>query len=228
MKHNNILIVEDEKNISDVIKAYLEKEDYNTFIAFDGMEALSIFEKENIDLIILDLMLPKISGQEVCTRIRNTSQVPIIMLTAKSQEEEKIEGLALGADDYVVKPFSTGELVGRVKALIRRSYRTGPLAEKLIFKDGLEMDIDKSIVSKHSAIVDLTSNEFKVLKILISNPKSIFSRSQLIDKAFGFGYEGFDRTIDTYIKNIRQKIENDPKNPEYIITVYGAGYKFQG
>lgn len=228
MKYNNILVVEDEKNISDVIKAYLEKEGYNTFVAYDGKEALALFEKERIDLIILDLMLPEISGEEVCARIRNTSQIPIIMLTAKSEEDDKIDGLSLGADDYVVKPFSPRELIGRVKALIRRSYRTGPLAEKFIFSGGLEIDIDKSIVNKNNSTVDLTANEFKVLKILISNPQSIFSRGQLIEKAFGYDYEGFDRTIDTYIKNIRQKIESDPKNPEYIVTVYGAGYKFEG
>lgn len=228
MEYNNILIVEDEKNISDVIKAYLEKEGYNTFVAFDGKKALDIFGKEKIDLIILDLMLPIISGEEVCIRIRNTSQVPIIMLTAKSLENDKIEGLSLGADDYVVKPFSARELVGRVKAIIRRSYRVGPLAEKLIFKDDLEIDINKQIVLKKDVLVDLTANEFKVLKVLVSNPQSVFSRNQLIEKAFGYEYEGFDRTIDTYIKNIRHKIENDPKNPEYILTVYGTGYKFEG
>lgn len=228
MEYNNILIVEDEKNISDVIKAYLEKEGYNTFVAFDGKKALDIFEKEKIDLIILDLMLPIISGEEVCIRIRNTSQVPIIMLTAKSLEDDKIEGLSLGADDYVVKPFSARELVGRVKAIIRRSYRVGPLAEKLIFKDDLEIDINKQIVRKEDVLVDLTANEFKVLKVLVSNPQSVFSRNQLIEKAFGYEYEGFDRTIDTYIKNIRHKIENDPKNPQYILTIYGTGYKFEG
>lgn len=228
MKHNNILIVEDEKNISDVIKAYLEKEGYNTFLAFDGKKALDIFENEKIDLIILDLMLPIISGEEVCTRIRNLSEVPIIMLTAKSEEDDKIQGLSLGADDYVVKPFSTRELVERVKAIIRRSYRAGPLAQKLIFKDGLEIDIDRQSVYKKDDLVDLTTNEFKVLQVLVSNPQSVFSRNKLIEKAFGYEYEGFDRTIDTYIKNIRHKIEKDPKNPEYILTVYGAGYKFEG
>lgn len=223
-----ILVVEDEKNISDVIKAYLKKEGYKVMTAFDGEEAMKVFQDNNIDLIILDLMIPKISGEEVCSRIRTTSDVPIIMLTAKSDEDSKIEGLTIGADDYVVKPFSPRELVTRVKALLRRSYRTqGPLAEELTFDGGLKIDIDKFSVSKQGKIVDLTTNEFKILLTLASNPTMVFSREQLISQAFGLDYEGFDRTIDTHIKNIRQKIEDNPKKPTYILTVYGVGYKFQ-
>lgn len=229
MENNLILVVEDEKNISDVIKAYLEKESYRVKTAFDGEEAIDIFKSEDIDLIILDLMIPKISGEEVCSAIRNISNVPIIMLTAKSDEEDKIEGLTIGADDYIVKPFSARELVTRVKALMRRSYRTtGPLAEKLKFKGDLEIDIDKFLVIKDDKVIDLTANEFKILLALASNPKIVFTREQLINKAFGLDYDGFDRTIDTHIKNIRQKIESNPRKPEYIVTVYGVGYKFEG
>ncbi|MBC8591314.1 response regulator transcription factor [Wansuia hejianensis] len=229
MDNNLILIVEDEKNISDVIKAYLEKENYTVITAFDGQEAIDKFKSNNISLIILDLMIPKIPGEEVCSIVRNISDVPIIMLTAKSDEDDKIQGLTIGADDYIVKPFSPRELVTRVKVLMRRSYRdTGPLAEKLMFNDGLQIDIDKFLVTKKDKEIDLTANEFKVLLTLASNPSVVFSREQLISQAFGLDYEGFDRTIDTHIKNIRQKIEDNPKKPKYILTVYGVGYRFQG
>lgn len=230
MNKKKILIVEDEKNITDVIKAYLIEEDFDVITAEDGEMALEIFEKEEIHLIILDLMLPKLSGEKVCTTIRTTSDLPIIMLTAKVDEDNKIEGLSIGADDYVTKPFSPRELIGRVKALLRRSHRdSSPLAEKLIFNNGdLEIEIDKMIVRKNGLNVCLTPNEFKVLVALLTNPGQIFSREQLIEMSFGFDYNGFDRTIDTYIKNIRQKIEDNPKKPIYIITVYGAGYKFGG
>ena len=175
-------------------------------------------------------MLPKISGEEICTTIRATSDVPIIMLTAKVEEDSKIEGLSIGADDYVTKPFSPRELVSRVKALLRRSYRdSSTLAEILIFNNGdLEVDIDKMIIRKKGEIIYLTSNEFKVLVSLLTSPGQVFSREQLIELAFRYDYDGFDRTIDTHIKNIRQKIEDNPKKPSYIITVYGVGYKFGG
>lgn len=231
MMFNNILVVEDEQNILDVIKAYLLKEGYNVFEAKDGEKALELFNSKDIHLIILDLMIPKISGEEVCSKIRNASDVPIIMLTAKSDEESRIDGLSIGADDYVVKPFSPRELIGRVKALLRRSYRSEgsqPLAEKLIFDNGrLLIDIDKMLVLKDNLIKDLTSNEFKILTAFVSNPGSVLSREQLIEIAFGYDYEGFDRTIDTHIKNIRQKLEDNPKAPAYIVTVYGVGYKFE-
>lgn len=224
-----ILIVDDEEKILKVIEAYLIKEGFEVLTAKDGEEALNIFNKELIHLIILDLMLPKISGEEVCTKIRAASSVPIIMLTAKIEEDNKIEGLTIGADDYVTKPFSNRELVSRVKALIRRTYRNNkPLAELLIINNGdLEIDIEKFIVKKQGKNVNLTSNEFKILIALLSNPGQVFSREQLVNKAFGFDYDGFDRTIDTHIKNIRHKIEDDQKNPRYIVSIYGVGYKFE-
>ncbi len=230
MNKKKILVVEDEKNISNVIRAYLIKEGFDVITAPDGKIALELFKDEEFHLIILDLMLPKISGEEICTTIRATSDVPIIMLTAKVDEDSKIEGLSIGADDYVTKPFSPRELVSRVKALLRRSYRdSSPMAEKLTFNNGdLEVDIDKMIVRKNGKTIYLTSNEFKVLVSLLTRPGQVFSREQLIELAFGYDYDGFDRTIDTHIKNIRQKIENNPKNPSYILTIYGAGYKFGG
>ncbi len=228
MEYNNILVVEDEKNISDVIQAYLIKEGFNVFLGNDGEKALDLFYNEDIHLIVLDLMIPKISGEEVCKMIRATSDVPIIMLTAKTHEEDRIEGLSIGADDYVLKPFSPRELVSRVKALLRRAYpHSRPGAEKLSFNNGdLEIEVDKMIVRKNNETVTLTTNEFKVLLTLVTNQNNVLSREQLIVSAFGEEYEGFDRTIDTHIKNIRQKIETNPKAPEYIHTIYGAGYKF--
>lgn len=223
-----ILVVDDEQKIVDVVKAYLEKEGFEVVTAKDGEEALNIFNNEDIHLIVLDLMMPKITGEEVCSKIRTTSSVPIIMLTAKAEEDERIEGISIGADDYLTKPFSARELVVRVRALLRRAYRdVTPMADILTFNHGdLEVDIKKMIVKKQGEAVGLTTNEFKVLTILLTNPGQVFSRDQLVEKAFGMDYEGFDRTVDTYIKNIRQKVEDNPKDPIYITTVYGMGYKF--
>ncbi|WP_017209154.1 response regulator transcription factor [Clostridium beijerinckii] len=223
-----ILVVDDEQNILDVIKAYLEKDGFDVITAMDGKSALDIYSNENIHLIVLDLMLPKMTGEEVCNRIRAISSVPIIMLTAKSEEDEKIEGISMGADDYLTKPFSVRELVVRVRALLRRAYRDfSPMADILTFNNGdLEVDIKKMVVKKQGVVVNLTTNEFKILTIFLSNPIQVFSREKLVEKAFGANYEGFDRTVDSYIKNIRQKIESNHKEPTYITTVYGMGYKF--
>ncbi|PRR81703.1 response regulator transcription factor [Clostridium vincentii] len=225
-----ILIVDDEQKVLNVIEAYLLKEGFEVLTSVDGEDALNIFNNEPLHLIILDLMLPKISGEEVCNKIRATSSVPIIMLTAKAEEDNKIDGLTIGADDYITKPFSNRELVSRVKAIIRRTYRdNNPLAELLIINNGdLEINIGKMLIKKQGKTISLTSNEFKILVALLTNPGQIFSREQLVNKAFGIEYDGFDRTVDTHIKNIRQKIEDYPKNPKYIISIYGMGYKFQG
>lgn len=224
----NILVVEDEKNISDVIQAYLEKEGFNPIIAHDGERAMEIYHEEEIHLMILDLMLPRLSGEEITKRVRTYSNLPIIMLTAKTEEEERITGLSIGADDYVSKPFSPRELMERVKALLRRSYQSNKaLAEKLFFNQGdLEIDFGKMTVKKAGENVHLTTNEFQILQAFVSNVNQVLSREQLIEHAFGYQYDGFDRTIDSHIKNIRQKIENHAKSPNYIQTVYGAGYRF--
>lgn len=227
-KDFKILVVDDEKNIVDVVKAYLESNGFKVLTAMDGETAMQIFNNDTIHLIVLDLMLPKLSGEEVCQRIRNISNVPIIMLTAKADEDERIKGISIGADDYLTKPFSVRELVVRVRALLRRSYRDfTPMADILNFNNGdLEVDVKKMLIRKKGNDIRLTPNEFKVLKVFLINPGQIFSREQLVEKAFGIDYKGFDRTVDTYIKNIRQKIEDNPKEPKYITTVYGIGYKF--
>ncbi|PAB58596.1 response regulator transcription factor [Anaeromicrobium sediminis] len=228
MDKKRILVVEDEQKILDVVKAYLKKEGYEVLVATNGERALEIFEEEIIHLVVLDLMLPKTSGEEVCSKIRTTSDIPIIMLTAKNEEDEKIQGLAIGADDYLTKPFSPRELVGRVRALMRRAYReNSPLADYLTFNDGdLEVNIKRFEVKKKGKLVNLTPNEFKLLNVFLSNPGQVFTRDQLLRKAFGLEYDGFDRIIDTHIKNIRHKIEDNKKKPTYIQTVYGVGYKF--
>lgn len=226
--NTNILIVEDEKNILDVIKAYLIKESYNVFEAIDGQEALDIFNKEEIHLVILDLMLPKIPGEIVCQRIRAISDVPIIMLTAKAEEDDKIDGLDLGADDYVTKPFSPRELMSRVKAILRRSYRDGDLktlSTKIVTSDGrIVVDLEKMLVEKDGEKLELTPHEFKVLAAFMKNSAIVMTREQLIEAAFGYEYEAYDRTIDSHIKNLRQKLEDNPKTPVYIVTIYGVGY----
>ncbi|MDI3547832.1 MAG: hypothetical protein PWR10_1484 [Halanaerobiales bacterium] len=222
-----ILVVDDEPKITEIVQAYLEKEGYQVLVAHDGKRALEIFEQNQPDFIILDLMLPGISGEEVCRQIRQTSHVPILMLTAKSAEESKIKGLNIGADDYLVKPFSPRELVARVKAIQRRSNFQGNSASVLIYGDGeLKIYPEEMRVLKDDREVDLTSTEFKLLLVMVQNPGQVFSREQLAERVMGLEFKGFDRTIDTHIKNIRKKLDID--KDRYIYTVYGAGYKFMG
>jgi DNA-binding response OmpR family regulator len=224
MNGRSILVVEDEAKIAEIVKAYLEREGFRVSVAEDGEKALSVL-KQGFDLIILDLMLPDITGEEICRTIREDSDIPIIMLTAKSDEEDRVKGLGIGADDYVVKPFSPRELVARVKALLRRAHGKRPYS----FNNGdLIIDVSRFRVKKAGTEVTLTSTEFKLLKYLAEHPEQIFSRLQLVNIVLGYDFEGYDRTIDAHIKNIRHKIEDDPRNPSYIKTVYGVGYRFIG
>ncbi|AEF17161.1 two component transcriptional regulator, winged helix family [Thermoanaerobacterium xylanolyticum LX-11] len=222
-----ILAIDDEEKILDVIKAYLEKEGYTVLTETNGANALNTFKTVNPDLVILDLMLPGMSGEEICRKIRALSKVPILMLTAKVSEDDKVYGFTIGADDYLTKPFSPRELTMRVKAILRRTKNDLPLNDIFMFNDGdLVIDTRSYEVKKKGRIVNLTPNEYKLLTVMVQNPNKVFTRSELIEKAFGYDFDGFDRTIDAHIKNLRQKIEDDPKNPTYIKTVYGAGYKF--
>ena len=212
----------------DAIKAYLENSNYIVFTASDGEKALNLFDEVNPDLVILDLMLPKVTGEEVCQTIRKKSRIPIIMLTAKIQENDIINGFNIGADDYLTKPFSPRELVVRVGSLLRRSSEgISPLFNVMSWNDKeLEVDFNQMLVKKSGIDAKLTPNEFKLLSTLIKYPQKSFTREELIDIAFGFGYDGYERTIDSHIKNLRNKIEDDSANPKYIITVRGIGYKF--
>jgi len=225
MKNGRILVVEDEAKIAEIVKAYLEKEQYDVTLADTGEKALSAL-KQGFDLIILDLMLPDMEGEDICQTIRGDSDVPIIMLTAKSEEEDRIKGLGIGADDYVVKPFSPRELVARVKALLRRVKGS---KEIISFNQGdLVIDSKRFEVTKKGSQIVLTPTEFKLLQCVAGHPGQVFTRLQLVNVILGYDFEGYDRTIDAHIKNIRHKIEDDQKSPSYIKTVYGIGYKFVG
>lgn len=230
MEDINILIIEDEKSINDIVKSYLEKEGYGVFQAYDGKEGLRLFLSEDVDLVILDLMLPGLAGEEVIKEIRNRSSVPVIMLSAKVKENDRVNGLRLGADDYVTKPFSARELLERIKAILRRIEKYNiPRADIIKTLDGrLEMDLEYNRFFKDGEEVYLTKNEFSILKTLFSSPNKIYTREEIINEAFGFDYDAYDRAIDTHMKNIRQKIEDNPKKPEYIKTIYGMGYKSGG
>ncbi|AGX43314.1 sensory transduction protein regX3 [Clostridium saccharobutylicum] len=222
---NNILIIEDEKSVSDVIKAYLEKEGYGVYSIENGLDGIEIFRKERINLVILDLMLPDIDGEEVCKILRKISDVYIFMLTAKSTLSDKIEGLNIGADEYLTKPLSPRELTARVNALFRRV--EGSKENILFFNDNkLIIDIDKRLVKLNGEEVSLTPNEFDILYVLASNKGKAFTREAIIERVFGIDFDGSDRSVDVHIKNLRKKIEEDTKSPRYILTVTKIGYKF--
>ena len=219
-----ILVVDDERKIVDIVKAYLEREGYQVIVAYEGKSALELVRKQHPDLVVLDLMLPEISGWDICRTLRKESDVPIIMLTARDETTDKIVGLELGADDYVTKPFDPKELVSRVRAVLRRA--AGIVEPKAILNIAdLSVDVGKRLVRRGSEIIELTPIEFEILKALVESPGRVYSRMQLLDRVQGDTYEGYDRTIDSHIKNLRKKIEPDPDHPKYIITVYGIGYK---
>lgn len=225
-----VLVVDDEASIVKVVKSYLEKNGYSVLEAYTGQDALAAFGSNNVSLVILDLMLPDLTGEELCATIRKKSRVPIIMLTAKVTEEDILQGLGIGADDYLTKPFSPRELMARVAALIRRTETEPvPLSDILSFDDDdLVIDNLRHEVRKNGAIVKLTPNEYNILMTLAKFPSKAFTRDELIDMVFGDEFEGFSRAVDNHIKNIRQKIEPDAKKPRYVLTVHGVGYKFGG
>ena len=224
---SNILIIEDEESVANVLKAYLEKDKYNVSVCNSGMEALEDFKEIDFQLVILDLMLPDIDGEEICKIIRRTSDVYIFMLTSKASLNDRIVGLDIGADEYLIKPFSPRELTARVNALFRRINTSEKISD--IFNDGiLKIDYEKRIVELRGEEISFTPSEFDILYTLLINKGKVLSREQLIEIVFGIDFDGYDRTIDVHIKNIRKKIEEDTKNPKYIITVTKVGYKFGG
>ncbi len=223
----SILIIEDEVGISNIERKYLEKEGYLVDQSFNGEDALIKIKENRYDLILLDLMLPGVSGEEIMEYIRTNSETPVIMVTAKVEEEQIVKGLKLGADDYISKPFSPKEMVQRVKTVLRRVEKYNlPKSEWLNIDNGrIKIDFDNHKLLKNGQEVSLTNNEFKIIQTLFSNPQKIFTREEIIEIAFGMHYDAYDRAIDTHIKNIRHKIEDQPKSPKYIKTVYGVGYK---
>lgn len=222
-----ILLVEDEKNIRDAVAAYLERAGYWVTPAADGQEAVDAFSLHQFDLVILDLMLPRFPGEKVCRIIRGTSDVPIIMLTAKGEVEDRIVGLELGADDYLIKPFSPRELVARVRALLRRAHIDSEPQREVLDFGGLTIDLNGHKVLVNDEEVDLTASEFKLLTTLSRYPGRVYSRMELVEKVLGYDFEGYERTIDSHVKNLRAKIGDDPRNPRWIYTVHGVGYRFE-
>jgi DNA-binding response OmpR family regulator len=220
-----ILVVDDELDIVKVVRAYLEQSDFRVITASDGEQALAVFRHEQPDLIVLDLNLPKLNGLDVCRAIRRNSNVPIIMLTARVDETDRLIGLEIGADDYIVKPFSPREVVARVRTVLRRS-TSAPEQPALITVSDLTIDPLKHEVRLHGRSIDLTPSEFNILLALASQPGRAFSRMELLDAAQGEAYAGYERSIDVHIKNLRQKLGDEPRAPTHILTVYGVGYKF--
>jgi len=227
MVSKRVLVVDDDEKTVELVKLYLNRDGYRVLTAYDGIEALRLARESHPDLIVLDLMLPGINGLEVCRTLRAESDVPIIMLTARTTEQDRLTGLDLGADDYVTKPFSPKELAARVRVVLRRlpgeMLQRGP-AE--IRHGDLIMNFRKYEASLAGRPLNLTPIEFKLLGVLVREPGRVFSRGELIERALGYDFEGFDRTIDVHIRNLRRKLEPDPRYPRYIKTVYGVGYKF--
>ncbi|OIP26687.1 MAG: DNA-binding response regulator [Dehalococcoidia bacterium CG2_30_46_9] len=226
MAGKRVLVVDDDAKTVELVKLYLNRDGYKVLTAYNGVEALRLARESHPDLIVLDLMLPGIDGFEVCRTLRDESDVPIIMLTARTTDQDKLTGLGLGADDYVTKPFSPKELAARIRAVLRRL--PGERGPAEIKRGEITVNFFKHEASLAGRALNLTTVEFKLLGVLVKEPGRVFSREQLIEKALGYDFEGFDRTIDVHILNLRRKLEPDPIHPRYIKTVYGAGYKFVG
>jgi two-component system alkaline phosphatase synthesis response regulator PhoP len=229
MASRRILVVDDDVKTVELVKLYLNRDGYKVLTAYDGIEALNLARQSHPDLIVLDLMLPGCDGLEICRTLKNESDVPIIMLTARTTEDDKLAGLNLGADDYVTKPFSPRELAARVRVILRRlpeeTLQRGPVEIK---RGELTLNFLNREASIAGKALHLTPIEFKLLGVLAREPGRVFSREQLIEMVFGYDFEGFDRTVDVHILNLRRKLEPDSNHPRYIKTVYGTGYKFAG
>ena len=232
MENSRILIVEDDATLLRVLEYNLANEGYQVITAIDGARALDLAKNQNPDLILLDVMLPEIDGIEVCHRLRRIMSVPIIMLTAKSEEEDKVMGLEAGADDYVTKPFGMKELLARVKAMLRRAIKLDerPTRERessALHVGGIEIDRARHEVKVRDTIIELGPKEFDLLSLLMENAGQVLTRNQILEKIWGYEYEGDTRTVDVHVRWLRQKLESDPANPNYIITVRNIGYKFK-
>ena len=228
-KNRTILLVDDEEKIVEVLQAYLEKAGYEVLCAYDGAATMELFRNNDISLILLDLMLPDIMGEEICRMVRAVSRVPIIMLTAKTEENDLIKGLRLGADDYIFKPFSPRTVVAKAEAVLRRVESDKLISVPVSYNQGsLVIDFQNGDVKAGGQDAGLTPTEYKILATMAKAPNRTFTREQLITYALDDNFHGYDRSIDTYIKSIRSKIEEDRKNPVFIVTVHGIGYRFVG
>ncbi len=229
MLNNVVLIVDDDEKILQLLRAYFSKENFTVVTADDGLLGLAAMKKNKPDIVILDLMLPKMDGFEVLRQARKAGiNVPVIMLTAKDEESDKLVGLEIGADDYIAKPFSPKEVVARVKAVLRRVKGAEEAVPKEIKVGKLTVDLHKHEIKLDGKAIEFTPIEFKILELLCRHPGQVLSRLQMVEKVQGYDFEGYERTVDAHIKNIRKKIESDPQNPKYLLTVYGVGYKMKG
>ena len=222
-----VLVVEDEHSLREPLVYLLEKEGYEVLDAADGNAAIELFKSTNPDIVLLDLMMPGMSGNEVCRVIRQTSNVPVIMLTAKDSEIDKVVGLEIGADDYVTKPYSTRELLARMKAVLRRNSEPTPVTDGLLEGGPVSMDVDRHLVFVNGQKVAMPLKEFELLELLLENRNRVLTRAQIIDRVWGSNYFGDTKTLDVHVKRIRSKIEDDPARPVHLVTVRGLGYKFE-
>jgi two-component system, OmpR family, response regulator RegX3 len=222
-----VLVVEDEQSLREALVFFLEKEGHEVSVAVDGEEAIRVFENSGADIILLDLMLPKMDGNQVCKQIRSSSNVPIIMLTAKDSEIDKIVGLEIGADDYITKPYSTRELLARIKAVLRRQVEPPVTAGSVLIAGELRLDSDRHVVTLSGNQLTLPLKEFELLELLMENVNRVLTRGQIIDRVWGSNYFGDTKTLDVHIKRLRSKVEEDPARPKYIQTVRGLGYKLE-
>ena len=228
MADAKILVVDDDKKIVELVTLYLKKDSYHVLAAYDGRQAIELARHKQPDLIVLDLMLPQVDGMDVCRILRAESQVSIIMLTGRSTDDDKLQGLDLGADDYVTKPFNPRELLARIRAVLRRTTgKQEPGPSEIRFGE-MVMDFVRHEVRASGQVVNLTPTEFRLLAVLVKEPRRAFSRLELLEQAFGYDYEGLERTVDVHIMNLRRKIEPEPGRPRYVITVPGLGYRFEG
>lgn len=223
----SVLIVDDDEKLVKLLKAYFDREDFITYTAEDGLSALQAVKDKSPSVIILDLMLPGMNGWDVCKQVRRDNDTPILMLTARDEESDRLIGLEIGADDYVTKPFSPREVVARVKAILRR-VGNSVVNRRILKMDNITIDPERHQVFNEGLPIELTPTEFKLLELLAGNPGKVFTRLQIVEQTQGYMFDGYERTIDTHIKNLRRKLEADPKNPRYLQTVYGIGYKFNG
>lgn len=226
MAQNSVVIVDDDAKLTKLLQTYFEKEGFTTWTVHEGLEAVRMVREKKPDIIILDLMLPGIDGWEICRRVRKDSDVPILMLTARDEETDRLIGLEMGADDYVTKPFSPREVVARAKAILRRYKKQADAKPEPVRIGNLSIDFDRHEVKKNGELVDITPTEFKILELLATTPGRVYSRLHMVEFIQEYAFEGYERTIDAHVKNLRRKIEVNPKEPQYILTVYGVGYKF--